>query len=213
MKVMIATRSEGKAREVRDLFAGLPFELIFPRDLGYERLPEERDLERGTSYAENAVAKARYFAGRSGLPTCADDSGLEVDALGGAPGVYSARFAEPQADLSLDAANNALLLEKLAGVPPERRTARYRCVVAYLGVPTATPELVEAGCEGLITTAPRGTGGFGYDPLFFSTDLHMTFGEASPSAKHRVSHRGRAFRALIEVLLRRAAPDSVFPAF
>lgn len=213
MKLLVATRNEGKSREIRELFAGLPFALVFPSDLHLERLPDEVELERGSSYASNAVAKARYFAERSGLATCADDSGIEVDALGGAPGVHSARFAVHagagasgrRAALALDAANNALLLEKLTGVPEERRTARYRCVVAHLQTPVAVPELVEATCEGHILLAPRGTGGFGYDPLFFSTDLQMSFGEAPPASKHRVSHRGRAFRALIEVLLRRTA--------
>ncbi|MBI4419663.1 MAG: non-canonical purine NTP pyrophosphatase, partial [Gemmatimonadetes bacterium] len=103
-----------------------------------------------------------------------------------------------------DALNNALLLERLRALPDERRAARYRCVVAYVAHATAVPEIVEATCEGYITTEPRGTGGFGYDPLFYATDLRMTFGEAPTAAKHRVSHRGRAFRALIEVLLRRA---------
>ena len=213
IKLLIGTRSDGKVREIQELFVGLPYQVVFPPDLGLERLPDERDLEQGTSYAENAVAKARYFAGRSGLPTCADDSGLEVDALGGVPGVYSARFAglfggpggPPGAELSPDARNNALLVEKLAGVGEGRRTARYRCVLAYLRTATAVPELVEAACEGYIVLEPRGTGGFGYDPLFYSTELQMTFAQASPAAKQRVSHRGRAFRALIEVLLRRTA--------
>jgi XTP/dITP diphosphohydrolase len=212
LKLLVATRSEGKSREIRELFAGLPFTLVFPVGIHLERLPDEVELERGASYAANAVAKARYFAERSGLATCADDSGIEVDALGGAPGLHSARFAArageggggKRAGLALDAANNALLLEKLSGVPEERRTARYRCVVAHLQTPTAVPELVEATCEGHILLEPRGTGGFGYDPLFFSTDLQMSFGESPPASKHRVSHRGRAFRALIEVLLRRA---------
>jgi len=210
MKLLIATRSPGKMREIRELFAGLPFALEFPDRPGLEPRPEEADLERGTSYAEHAVAKARYFAERSGLATCADDSGIEVDALGGAPGVHSARFAEVSGGGRAsgaggqDAANNALLLEKLAGVPEERRTARYRCVVAYLETPMGVPELVEATCDGFILTEPRGPGGFGYDPLFFSTELQMSFGEAPSASKHRVSHRGRAFRALIEVLLRRS---------
>lgn len=210
-RLFVATRSDGKAREIRDIFAGLPFVLEFPADRLFERRPEEADVERGATYAENAVAKARYFAERSGLPTCADDSGIEVDALGGAPGVYSARFAElygergmGKGEGSLDARNNALLLARLAGVPPERRGARYRCIVAYLQTPTAVPEIVEAVCEGSILVEGRGTGGFGYDPLFLSSDLERTFGEARPAAKHRVSHRGRAFRALIEVLLRRS---------
>ncbi len=203
MKLLVATRSAGKAREIRDLFAGLPFEIAFPADRFLEHLPEEGDLEGSNGYVENAVAKARYFATRSGLPTVADDSGLEVEALNDAPGPRSARFSGVTG-AGADAANNALLLEKLAGVPESQRRARYRCVVAFLTAPSAVPQIVEATCEGLILTAPRGPGGFGYDPLFFSTELQMTFGEAPPAAKHRVSHRGRAFRALIEVLLRRA---------
>ena len=199
MKLLIATRSPGKTKEIRELFQGLPFQLLFPADLLLERLPEEATIERGATYVENAVAKARYFAERAGLGAVADDSGIEVDALGGAPGAQSARWSGGD-----DADNNRLLLERLAGIPDERRTARYRCVVAYIERATASPEIVEAMCEGQIVDAPRGTGGFGYDPLFFSADLHMTFGEASPAAKHRVSHRGRAFRALIEVLLRRS---------
>jgi len=211
VKLLIATRNDGKAREIRDIFAGLPFELVFPRELYLERLPEERDLEQGTSFAENAVAKARYFAKRSNLASLAEDSGLEVDALDGAPGVFSARWsrmhgAAPRGpgDTGVAAANNALLLERLAEVPEERRTARYRCVVAHVETPLAKPELVEATCEGRILLAPRGDGGFGYDPLFLSDELQLSFAEASLPAKQRVSHRGRAIRALIEVLLRRA---------
>jgi len=207
MKLLIATRSPGKTGEIRDLFAGLPFQIVFPLELGLERLPEEEELEQSSSYAANAVAKARHFSQRIGLATVADDSGLEVDALGGAPGVHSARFAtlagmvSPDGDV--DAANNALLVERLASVPPAMRTARYRCVVAYLETPTSPAEIVEATCEGRILPAPRGDAGFGYDPLFLSEDLQRGFGEVTAAAKHRVSHRGRAFRALIEVLLRR----------
>jgi XTP/dITP diphosphohydrolase len=203
VKLLVATRSPGKAREIRDLFAGLPFELVFPADQFLARLPEEVDLEGSAGYVENAVAKARYFATRGGLPTVADDSGIEVDALGGAPGARSSRWAGAEG-AGTDAANNALLLEKLAGIPEEQRIARYRCVVAFLAAPSGVPEIVEATCEGIILTEPRGQGGFGYDPLFYSPELQMTFGEAPPAAKHRVSHRGRAFRALIEVLLRRS---------
>ena len=202
MKLLVGTRSPGKTREIRELFAGLPFDLAFPADRLLAPLPEEADLERAMSYAENAVAKARYYATRAGLPAVADDSGIEVEYIGGAPGPRSARWAGASGDV--DAANNALLLEQLAGVPPESRGARYRCVVAFLATPSNVPEIVEATCEGFILTEPRGTGGFGYDPLFYSPELHMTFGEAPAAAKHRVSHRGRAFRALIEVLLRRS---------
>jgi XTP/dITP diphosphohydrolase len=208
MKLLIATRSPGKTREIRELFDGLPFQIVFPDDLRLERLPEEEDLEETDTYTGNAVAKARHFAQRSGLPTVADDSGLEVDALDGAPGVHSARFADHAgrvaAGQSVDEANNALLVERLTQVPETRRTARYRCVVAYLAAPGDAPEIVEATCEGRVLAEPLGTGGFGYDPLFFSDDLQRGFGEVAPAAKHRVSHRGRAFRALIEVLLRRA---------
>ena len=207
MRLLIATRSAGKTREVKELFSGLPFDLVFPESAGLPRVPEEDGIERGSTYVENAVAKARYFVERAGLPTCADDSGLEVDALGGMPGALSARFSlldrqgPPPADV--DAANNELLLEKLQGVPTDRRTARYRCVVAYIPAVGAGPQIVEATCEGRILESPRGTQGFGYDPLFLSDDLQLTFAEASAAAKHRVSHRGRAFRALIEVLVRR----------
>ena len=208
MKLLIATRNDGKGREIRDLFAGLPFAIAFPADRFLERLPEEADVEAGTTFVENAVAKARYFAKRGGLPTIAEDSGLEVDALDGQPGVYSARFAALAGRTGpgdADAQNNALLLERLAGAPEERRAARYRCVVAYLETAAAQPQIVEATCEGRILTAPRGSGGFGYDPLFWSEDLGISFAEAPLAAKQRVSHRGRALRALIEVLLRRPA--------
>lgn len=206
-RLLVATRSPGKTREIRELFAGLPLRIVFPDDLGLERLPEEEGLEETDTYAGNAVAKARHFLGRGGLPVVADDSGIEVDALRGAPGVYSARFAAlagaAGSGQDTDAANNALLLDRLAGVPEAGRGARYRCVVAYLESPSAGPEIVEATCEGRILAVPRGSGGFGYDPLFFSEDLQRGFGEVAPATKHRVSHRGRAFRALIEVLLRR----------
>ena len=202
----MGTRSAGKAREIRSLLAGLPFEVQFPADWFLDRLPGEEDLESGTTYAENAVLKARYFAERvrGQVATVADDSGLEVDALDGAPGVHSARWAGAGAtDAAQDARNNAKLVAALQGVPEKRRTARYRCVVAFLDRLNGTPELVEATCEGRIILEPRGAGGFGYDPYFFCPELGLTFGEASLPAKERVSHRGRAFRALAEMLLRR----------
>jgi len=204
----VGTRSAGKAREIRSLLAGLPFEVQFPADWFLDRLPEEEDLESGTTYAENAVLKARYFAERvrGQIATVADDSGLEVDALDGAPGVHSARWAGAGAtDAAQDARNNAKLVAALQGVPEKRRTARYRCVVAFLDRLNGTPELVEATCEGRVILEPRGAGGFGYDPYFFCPELGLTFGEASLPAKERVSHRGRAFRALAEMLLRRGA--------
>jgi XTP/dITP diphosphohydrolase len=142
---LVATRSPGKTREILELFAGLPFHLVFPDELELDRLPEEGDLEHAETYAGNAVSKARHFAGRSGLPTVADDSGIEVDALGGAPGVHSARYAQQHgfgAGLTQDAANNALLL----GGSGPRSAARYRCG-GVSRTPTASPEMVEATCE------------------------------------------------------------------
>jgi XTP/dITP diphosphohydrolase len=206
MKLLVATRSSGKAREIRSLLEGLPFDVELPQDRFLHRLPEEDDLESGSTYAENAVLKARYFSERvrGEVPTVADDSGLEVDALDGAPGVHSARWAGAGAtDTTQDARNNAKLVAALQGVPEQQRTARYRCVVAFLDRVNGIPEIVEATCEGRIVLEPRGSAGFGYDPYFFSPELGLTFGEASLPAKHRVSHRGRAFRALAEMLLRR----------
>lgn len=208
MRLLVATRSPGKTREIRELVAGSPFDVVFPDDLGLERVPAEDELEATGTYVGNAVAKARHFAQRSGLPTAADDSGLEVDALSGAPGVHSARFASQHGAVppgqSIDDANNALLLARLAEVPEARRTARYRCVVAYLAAPGDAAEIVEATCEGRVLPELRGSGGFGYDPLFFSDDLQRGFGEVPAAVKHAVSHRGRAFRALLEVLQRRS---------
>ncbi len=206
MKILVGTRSAGKAAEIRALLRGLPLEPVFPDEQYLGREPTEVDLERATTYVENAVAKARYFAKRGALPTVADDSGLEVDALGGAPGVRSARWAGAMSGAAdQDRRNNDRLLRELVGVPEDRRTARYRCVVAYLEQVDGVPEIVEASCEGFILDAPRGAGGFGYDPLFYSRELQMSFGEAPAASKHRVSHRGRAVRALVEVLLRRSA--------
>ena len=204
LKLCIGTRNPGKALEIRDLFRGLPFVLAFPEDLHLAPSMQEEELEQGSTFVENAVAKARHFAAVSGLATIADDSGLEVDALDGAPGPFSARFARlaGRGGPDPDEANNRLLLERLAGIPADRRTARYRCVVAYMDRAQATPHLVEATSEGRIVDTPQGDGGFGYDPLFWSDDLGMTMAQASLAAKQRVSHRGRAVRALIEVLLR-----------
>ena len=137
----------------------------------------------------------------TGGAAVADDSGIEVFALGGAPGVRSRRFAMltgPMAEQ--DTANNQELLRRLVGLPEERRRARYRCVVAFVSRPNGVPQTFEGICAGRILEAPRGTGGFGYDPLFYSDDLAMSFGEAAPADKDRVSHRGRAFRAFAEWL-------------
>lgn len=198
MKLLVATRSTGKQREVRELFAETGIEVVFPDQAGVVPSPAEDGLELHDSFGGNALAKAEYFARRTMLPTVADDSGLEVFSLGGEPGVRSKRWAPaPATGGGMDAANNAYLLQRLGGASGMRRKARYRCVLAYLKAPGAIPAFFEGACTGEILEAPRGDGGFGYDPLFLSDDLGKSFGEATPDEKHSVSHRGRAFRALL----------------
>jgi XTP/dITP diphosphohydrolase len=200
MRLLVATRSRGKQAEFRRLLAPSVAEVVFPDEVDLAEEPIEADLERFDSFEANARAKAVYFAGRSGLPALADDSGLEVDALGGGPGVHSKRFAALEGpDHEVTAANNAELLRRLASVPSAGRTARYRCVLV-LAQPGGS-ELVASGTtEGVILEAPDGDGGFGYDPLFWSADLGTTFGRAGPEEKNRVSHRGRAVEALVRRL-------------
>jgi len=204
VKLLVATRNLGKQREARRLLAAAGIEAVFPDDAGIIETPAESSLEIGETFAANARAKAEYFARRSGLPTVADDSGLEVFALGGAPGVRSKRFADAEGKgltaAQLDQANNAELLRRLLGAPAARRRARFRCVLAYYASPHAIPELVEGTCGGTIVEEPRGETGFGYDPVFLSDELDKTFAEATPDQKDAVSHRGRAFRALVELI-------------
>jgi len=197
VKLLVATRSAGKQREVRRLLDGTGLELSFPDDVGIPPTPAETLLELGDSFAANARAKAEYFAKQTGLPTVADDSGLEVFSLGGEPGVRSKRWAGADGtEAQVDAANNEMLLRRLRGAPERKRRARYRAVLVLYRTPKAFPESFEGACTGVILEEPRGAGGFGYDPLFLSDDLGKTFGEASPEEKDRVSHRGRAFLAL-----------------
>ena len=201
MKLLAATRSAGKQREFRRILEPAGVELLFPDDVGVPEGPAEELIELGDTFEANARHKAEYFARRTGLPTVADDSGLEVFALGGAPGVRSRRWAgaagSPDA---VDAANNAELLRRLAGAPELRRRARYRCVLVLLRTPGGVPEVFEGTCGGRILEAPAGSGGFGYDPLFWSDELGKSFGEATAEEKDGVSHRGRALRALATAL-------------
>ncbi|MGH7582682.1 MAG: non-canonical purine NTP pyrophosphatase [Gemmatimonadales bacterium] len=200
-RLLVATRSRGKQNEFRSLLAPIGAELVFPDDIQIVPSREEDDLERYDTFEANARAKARWFAARSGLPALADDSGLEVDALGGAPGVHSKRFAGVDGpDELVTAANNRLLIARLAGVPAEQRTARYRCVLVLAHVNGNAEIEVSGQCNGMIVDTPRGEGGFGYDPLFYSDELGVTFGEAAADAKAAVSHRGRAVAALVERL-------------
>jgi XTP/dITP diphosphohydrolase len=198
VKLLVATRSEGKQREVRAVLEAAGHEVLFPDEAGIRERPEEDALETADTFAGNAVRKAEYFARRSGLPTVADDSGLEVLSLGGDPGVRSKRWAGVDgAPAEVDAANNRELTRRLAGAPDRRRTARYRCVLAYLSSPGAVPELFEGACSGRILAEPHGSGGFGYDPYFWSDDLEKTFAQATPEEKNAVSHRARALGALV----------------
>ena len=194
--LLLATRSEGKLRELKPMFAAAGLTLVSLDELEIDESEEENDLEPYATFEENALSKARYFYEVSGgIPTVADDSGLEVDALSGRPGVKSKRWSGRN-DLrgaALDEANNAALIQSLAGV--SNTAARYVCAAAFVAVGV---EITTRGVtEGNIVAAPRGTGGFGYDPYFLSAELGRTFGETSVEEKQRVSHRGRAFRDLL----------------
>lgn len=201
MKLLAATRSPGKQPEIRRVLEPAGVEVVFPGDIGLWESSAEDALELGESFEANARSKAQYFARASGRPTLADDSGLEVFSLGGAPGVRSRRWAGASGPAeAVDAANNAELLRRLLGAAEPRRRARYRCVLVLLRHPEAVPEVFEGVCTGRILEEPRGAGGFGYDPLFFSDELGRTFGEATPEEKDAVSHRGRALHALADAL-------------
>lgn len=198
--LLVATRSRGKQAEFRALLAPLGFDVVFPGDVGIAESVAEAALEPFDTFEANARSKARWFQARAGLATLADDSGLEVDALGGAPGVQSKRFAGLDGpDDVVAGANNALLLQRLAGVRDAGRTARYRCVLVLVGA-DGVERVADGTAEGRIVPAPRGSLGFGYDPLFLSDELGKTFGEASAVEKAGVSHRGRAVAALGRIL-------------
>jgi XTP/dITP diphosphohydrolase len=194
-ELVLASNNEGKVREIGQMLSKTGIRVLPQREFGVA----EAD-ETGLSFVENAILKARHAAVGSGLAAIADDSGLEVDALNGAPGIYSARYAGPGAD---DAANNAKLLEALADVTDDRRTARFRCVLAYLRhAHDPTPLICVGSWEGLILRSPRGANGFGYDPLFYLPERRCTSAELEPAVKNALSHRGQALRALVEELSR-----------
>ena len=204
MELLLATRSAHKVQEIRTILSGIPrLTVLDLDDIGLEWRDEEEALEPFDTFEENACSKAEYFHARTGLPTVADDSGLEVDALGGAPGVRSKRFApvEGLTGHKLDQANNNYLVERLGALELEKRTGQYVCVAALLGF--ASQMIVTRGeARGLILTEPHGDGGFGYDPYFFEPDLDMTFAELHPDQKNELSHRGKAFRDLAIILER-----------
>jgi len=206
-RLLVATRSADKAREIREILqaAGATAEVQSLEEARVHWASEEERLERFDSFQGNARAKAEYFARLTGLPTVADDSGLEVLSLGGAPGVRSKRFSAESGRLTgkaLDAANNAELLRRLQGADEKRRRACYVCVALLLRTASSAGEAFTGRCWGRIVEQPKGTGGFGYDPLFFHEGLGKTFGEATAEEKHGVSHRGEAFRQLAAALVR-----------
>lgn len=203
MRLLVATRSAHKLQEIRKILGLVPgVEVVGLEDVGIAWSPEEEDLEPYDTFRENAASKARYFRRRSGLPTVADDSGLEVDALDGRPGVRSKRFAPDRGleGLERDRANNRHLIRLLDGVPPEDRTARYVCVAALVRK-DAPVRYFRGEAPGVIVDEARGEGGFGYDPHFFDPDLDRTFAQISEKEKNARSHRGEAFRALAKDLL------------
>ncbi len=191
--LVLATGNAGKLREFRALLADLAIEVVPQSEFDVPTVPET-----GLTFIENALIKARNAARHTGLPALADDSGLAVDALHGRPGIYSARYSGPDAD---DLANNRKLLEELAGVPEQDRGARYHCILVFLrDAEDPVPLVCEAAWEGRIAPAPRGEGGFGYDPLFLPADGEGSAAELDPAIKNRRSHRGRAMALLRERL-------------
>jgi XTP/dITP diphosphohydrolase len=204
-ELLVATRSPGKMREIRRILADVPGLRVLDLDqAGVDPSPVEEGLEPFDTFEENAASKAGYFMERSGLPTVADDSGLEVDALDGAPGVRSKRFAPVDGVVgrALDEANNAHLVALLDGVPLEDRTARYVCV-AVLAEPGRDPLVFRGDAPGIVIDELRGEGGFGYDPVMYEPDVDKTFAEMAAAEKDAHSHRGAAFRSLAAYLLRR----------
>jgi XTP/dITP diphosphohydrolase len=191
-RLLVATHNPGKVREYWEILAALPLELTY---LDPEGITLEVE-ETADTFAGNAVLKATTYARLSGLLTWADDSGLEVDALGGVPGVFSARYAGPGAG---DADRYRKLLDALAGVPWERRTARFRCLVA-LATPAGEVHTAEGACEGIIAFGPAGDNGFGYDPVFYFPERGLTMAQLSAEVKNQISHRARAALAAAQIL-------------
>ncbi len=192
-KVVLATGNKKKVEELNALLADLNYAVVPQSEFNVESVPET-----GTTFVENAIIKARHAARITGLPAIADDSGIEVDALLGRPGVYSARYAGEDAS---DQDNLEKLLEEMNGVPPVLRTARYWCVLVYMRhADDPTPIICQASWEGSLATEPSGENGFGYDPIFNVPDLDCTAAELEPATKNRLSHRGKALALLAKAL-------------
>lgn len=192
-KIVLASGNKGKLRELNQALAGLAIEVVPQSEFGVEDAVED-----GLSFVENALIKARHASRLTGLPALADDSGLEVDYLGGAPGIYSARYAGAGAG---DAANNAKLVAALDGVPEAQRSARFQCLLVLLRHPEdPVPLICQGSWEGRILDAPRGDNGFGYDPLFYVPEMDCCSAELTPAQKNRLSHRGQAVAKLVRKL-------------
>ena len=192
-RLVLASNNLGKVREFNQLLEGSELEVVPQSELGVPDIEET-----GLSFVENAILKARNAAACSGLPAIADDSGLEVDALDGAPGIYSARYAGPKAS---DRDNLEKLLAELTGVEDERRGARFQCLMVYMRHSRdPTPRIFQGTWEGRILHQPRGSGGFGYDPVFYVPEMNCASAELPPEDKNRLSHRGKALRQLIASL-------------
>lgn len=201
MQVVLATANPGKVGELQALLADAGIEVLPQTQFGIEPV-----AETGRTFVENALLKARHAAAASGMPAIGDDSGLEVDALGGRPGILSARYAGAEADAT---ANNAKLLAELQGVPPHARSARFRCVLACVrDAGDLTPVICEGVWEGRIAEQPAGEHGFGYDPLFLVGELAITAAQLSPELKNSLSHRGQALRQLLDRC--RSSPAALF---
>jgi XTP/dITP diphosphohydrolase len=198
-EILLATRSPDKAAEILDVLSAVThnLRLVTLNDLKIPADPAEDRVEEHQTFIDNAIAKARYFAGLTGRTALADDSGLMVDALGGLPGVRTKRFAADHGITTddTDSANNDLLLAKLTDVPSEQRGAQYVCAAAIVTASGAAMTAI-GSCTGVIGRTPAGSGGFGYDPLFILPELNVTFAQLTRSQKHEYSHRARAFRSL-----------------
>ncbi|MDP0589421.1 MAG: RdgB/HAM1 family non-canonical purine NTP pyrophosphatase [Candidatus Endonucleobacter bathymodioli] len=193
LRVVLASSNSGKRKEFQGMLANLNIEMLNQSDFNVSPIEET-----GLSFVENAILKARHAAKITGFPVIADDSGLEVDAIGGQPGIYSARYAGDQAS---DLENNKKLIEKMEGTAPERRTARFQCLLVFLRHERdATPIVCQGSWEGLILDEFRGGGGFGYDPLFFVPSENCTSAELSPGKKNQLSHRAKAMEKLVRRL-------------
>ena len=194
-KFIVATKNKGKLKEIQEILSKFPFKVLSMSDEGIEIDIEEY----GTTFEENALIKAREVHNMTGEIVMADDSGLEVDYLNGAPGVYSARFAGEQAS---DEEKNNKLLELLKDVPYEDRKARFVCAIAVV-LSNGEEFIVKGICEGYIGFKPEGKNGFGYDPLFFMPEFNITTAQMEPDKKHEISHRGKALRLMVEELKKR----------